>query len=68
VITHQALSAHLSEDFGHDYGVLIKEWRLLQRAVFVIGPDDRILYAEYIGDQMLEPDYHGALAAIKQAG
>jgi thioredoxin-dependent peroxiredoxin len=32
-IMHQVLSASRSEQFGLDYGVLLKEWRLLQRAV-----------------------------------
>src|SRR6266568_6200102 len=32
-VKHQSLSAHMSEKFGQDYGVLIKEWRLLERAV-----------------------------------
>src|SRR6266581_6290693 len=35
-VMHQALSAHRSDQFGQDYGVWLKEWRLLQRAVFVI--------------------------------
>jgi thiol peroxidase len=63
-VGHQALSAHKSEEFGRDYGVLLKEWRLLQRAVFVIGRDDRIAYAEYVPDQMSEPDYDAALAVV----
>src|SRR5437868_15540514 len=29
-VSHAALSAHKNEQFGVDYGVLIKEWRLLQ--------------------------------------
>ena len=37
---------------------------LLQRAVFVIGADDRIPYAEYVPDQMAEPDYDAAIRAI----
>ena len=53
-VKHQALSAHRSEQFGQDYGVLIKEWRLLQRAVFVIDQHDRVIYAEYVADQMRE--------------
>jgi len=61
---HQALSAHRDEAFGRDYGVLLKEWRLLQRAVFLIGPDNRIIYAEYVPDQMAEPDYDAAMQAI----
>ena len=66
-VTHSALSAHKNERFGSDYGVLIKEWRLLQRAVFVIGPDGAITYTEYVPDQMREPDYERAIAAARQA-
>ncbi len=63
-VNHQALSSHKSEQFGREYGVLIKEWRLLQRAVFVIDGEGRILYAEYVPDQMSEPDYDAALQAV----
>ena len=66
-VTHCSLSAYRNERFGEDYGVLIKEWRLLQRAVFVIDRQDRIAYAEYVADQMREPDYEAALKAISQA-
>jgi thiol peroxidase len=66
-VAHQALSAHRSERFGRDYGVLIKEWRLLQRAVFVLDREGRVAYAEYIADQMQEPDYGAALAAARRA-
>jgi thiol peroxidase len=66
-VTHRALSGHRDERFGQEYGVLIKEWRLLQRAVFVIDRNDRIVYAEYVADQMREPDYAAALAAARRA-
>jgi thioredoxin-dependent peroxiredoxin len=66
-VEHQALSAHKSEQFGRDYGVLIKEWRLLQRAVFVIDGEGRIRYAEYVPDQMREPDYDAAIATAQAA-
>lgn len=66
-VKHQSLSSHRSEQFGRDYGVLLKEWRMLQRAVFVIDKNDRIAYAEYVADQMTEPDYDAALEAILQA-
>lgn len=65
---HQFLSSHRDESFGRDYGVLLKEWRLLQRAVFVIGRNDRIAYAEYVPDQLREPNYAAAEAAIREAG
>lgn len=64
---HSALSAHRSEVFGQAYGVLIKEWRLLQRAVIVIGPDGRVAHAEYVADQMAEPDYEAALQAVERS-
>jgi thiol peroxidase len=66
-VTHQSLSAHKDEQFGRDYGVLIKEWRLLQRAVFVVDRDGRIVHAEYVADQMLEPDYAAAVTAARTA-
>jgi thiol peroxidase len=66
-VGHQSLSSHKSEQFGTDYGVLLKEWRLLQRAVFVIGRDGKIAHVEYVPDQMREPDYQAAVAAAKQA-
>jgi thiol peroxidase len=65
---HQFLSGHRDESFGRDYGVLIKQWRLLQRAVFVVDRADRIAYEEYVPDQMREPDYDAAEAAIRAAG
>lgn len=65
--SHQALSAHKSEQFGADYGVLLKEWRLLQRAVFMIDASDHITYVEYVQDQMREPDYKEAVAAVRAA-
>ncbi len=66
-VVHQALSAHKREAFGRDYGVLLKEWRLLQRAVFVVDSADTIVHAEYVADQMTEPDYNAALAAARRA-
>jgi thiol peroxidase len=66
-VTHRALSAHRGEQFGIDYGVLIKEWRLLQRAVFVIDRANRIVHAEYVADQLLEPDYDAAVEAARRA-
>jgi thioredoxin-dependent peroxiredoxin len=66
-VNHQGLSSHRDDAFGRDYGVLLKEWRLLQRAVIVIGRDDKVAYAEYVNDQMLEPSYDAAVAAAQAA-
>ena len=64
-VGHETLSSHRSEAFGRAYGVLLREWRLLQRAVFVIDGRGRIVYAEYVADQMAEPDYAAAAAAAR---
>ena len=67
-VEHETLSAHASERFGIDYGVLLKEWRLLQRAVFVMDGDGTIVHAEYVADQMAEPNYEAARQAAGAAG
>ena len=46
---------------GEAYGILIKEWRLFQRAAFVIDHHDRVVSAEYVADQMRELDYSAAI-------
>lgn len=66
-IQHPLLSSHRSTQFGEDYGTLIKEWRLLQRAAFVLDRTGRIVHAEYVADQMTEPDYDAAVAAALRA-
>ncbi len=66
-VLHQALSAHRSEQFGQDYGVWLKEWRLLQSAVFVLDRNAHIVYAEYIADQLREPDYAAAIQVVQRA-
>jgi thiol peroxidase len=65
-VEHRLLSSHRDTQFATDYGVLLKEWRLLQRAVFVIDRNDKIVYAEYVPDQGAEPNYEAAVEAAKQ--
>jgi len=67
-VMHQALSAHRSQQFGHEYGVWLEHGHLLPRAVFVIDRDDCIVYAEYVAAQIGEPDYAAAMEAVHQAG
>jgi hypothetical protein len=35
--------------------------------VFVVGKNERIVHAEYVSDQMTEPDYRAALEAARKA-
>ena len=66
-VSHGALSSHRSEAFGRAYGVLLREWRLLERAVFVIDGRGRLTHVEYVPDLLAEPDYDAALAAARAA-
>ena len=62
-----ALSDHRDASFGEAYGTLIKELRLLSRAVFVVDANDTVQYVEYVPEVAEEPDYEAALAAAKSA-
>src|SRR5690625_5256933 len=50
------LSDHRDADFGEKYGALIKELRLLTRAIFVIDSNDKIVYVEYVQEVTDHPD------------
>lgn len=66
-VKHTTLSAHKNEQFGVDYGVLIKELRILDRSVFVVDKNDKIVHAEYVKEISTEPDYDKAIASAKSA-
>ena len=59
------LSDHRDASFGAAYGTLIKDLRILSRAIFVVGADDKIKYAEYVPEVANHPNYEAALAAAK---
>ena len=62
------LSDHKDASFGTAYGVLIKELRLLARAVFVVDRQGIVRYVELVKDIGDEPDYRAALQAAREAG
>ncbi len=61
----QTLSDHRAAEFGTKYGVLIKDQRLLSRAIFIIDKDDVVRYVEYVKENAVQPDYHSALMVLK---
>ncbi len=63
----QTLSDHRDASFGNAYGVLIKDLRLLARAVFVVDKDGRIRYIQVVKELSSEPDYEAALKALREA-
>lgn len=62
----QTLSDHRDASFGMSYGVLIKELRLLARAVFVVDKEGVIRYIQLVKETTNEPDYEAALSAVRQ--
>ena len=61
-------SDHREASFAKNYGVLISGGpldRLTARAVFVVGPDDKIKYVEYVKEITEQPNYDAVLAALK---
>lgn len=62
----QTLSDHRDASFGESYGVLIKELRLLARAVFVVDRDGLVQYEELVSEIVNEPNYDAALGAVRK--
>lgn len=54
-------------DFGKKYGVLMKEVRLLRRAVFVVDRKGIVTYAAYMAVNGDEPNYDEVLQAASKA-
>ncbi len=63
----KTLSDHMNVEFGEKYGVLIKERRILRRAVFVVGRDDKLAFIAYMPKLGDEPDYAAVLDAAQKA-
>ena len=60
------LSDHKDGAFGEAYGVLIKDLRLLARAVFVLDKEGTIRSLELVKEIASEPDYEAVLAAVAE--
>jgi len=62
----KTLSDHRDAAFGRAYGVLIKELRLLARAVFVVDRSGIIRHVQVVAEITDEPDYEAALRAVRE--
>lgn len=61
------LSDHVWREFGTNYGLLIKDFGLLARAVFVVDAQGLIAYRQIVPELTLHPDYEAALNAVRRA-
>jgi thiol peroxidase len=62
----QTLSDHRDAQFGLAYGVLIKELRLLARAVFLVDQKGILRYIQLVKDITSEPNYEEIWSALKK--
>ena len=58
------LSDYQNHDFAKKYDAWLDDLKLLKRAVFVIGADNKVKYVEYCPTQK-HPNYDQAFSAIK---
>ena len=66
-VTHVVtLSDHRDASFGMTYGMLIKELRLLARAVFVVDKGGIVRHRELVKEIANEPNYDAALEAVNR--
>lgn len=63
----KTFSDHRDASFGTGYGVLIKELRLLSRAIFILDKGNKVTYTEYVKEVASHPDYDKALEALQAA-
>jgi thioredoxin-dependent peroxiredoxin len=59
-------SDHRDAAFGLAYGMLIKELRLLARAVFVVDRQGTVQYVQLVKEVANEPDYAPVLEAARR--
>ena len=59
----KTVSDYQERSFGLNYGLLLKELKLLARAVYVIDKSGKVAYREIVKEVTTEPDYDAALAA-----
>jgi thiol peroxidase len=62
------VSDHRGGSFGQNYGTLIKDLRIMSRAIFVLDKDDTIRHVEYVKEVADHPNYETALDVAKSLG
>ena len=59
------VSDHRDASFGTAYGTLIKELRILSRAIFVVDKNNVVRHVEYVKEVGDHPNYDAALSAAR---
>jgi thioredoxin-dependent peroxiredoxin len=61
------VSDHKNAEFGEKYACLLREPRILRRAVFVVDKEQKIRHVQYLPELGMEPEYKSVLAAARSA-
>jgi len=61
----KVLSDSVWRDFGEKYGLLIEDYGLLARAIFIVDAEGKLKYQEVVPNIALHPNYDAALEALK---
>jgi thiol peroxidase len=61
------VSDHRDGSFGQAYGTLIKDLRIMSRAIFVVDKNNVIRHVEYVKEVGDHPNYESALSAARAA-
>ena len=61
----KVFSDYKNAEFGIAFGVLIKELRLLSRAVFIVDMQGIIKYIQFVPELTEEPDYEAVLKNVR---
>ncbi|PLY07129.1 MAG: thiol peroxidase [Desulfuromonas sp.] len=62
----KTLSDYQERSFAQNWGLLIKENKLIARAVYIVDKDGTVVYRQIVPEVPTEPDYEDVMAALKK--
>lgn len=65
ISNNKFISDYIYNDFAKKYSTLINEFQLLNRSVFVVDKDNKIVYSEYLDQNTDLPEYEKAIEIVK---
>lgn len=65
ISNNKFVSDYIYNDFAKKYSTLINELQLLNRSVFVVDKDNKIVYSEYLDQNTDLPEYEKAIEIVK---
>ena len=66
ISNNKFVSDYIYNDFAKKYSTLINEFQLLNRSVFVVDKDNKIVYSEYLDQNTDLPEYEKAIETVKK--